>query len=122
MATATLPGNLIAFYTCICYEFSFIGAPTFGDMIDLPEEAEDCSSVDSSSVSEVLYTLFQRRYPTVVVRPQSLYNAAKRIASPTNSSLRGTSKLSGTALSLYRRKEWLPRNRTTQCMLNITCT
>ncbi|XP_019864443.1 PREDICTED: uncharacterized protein LOC109593780 [Amphimedon queenslandica] len=98
MATATLPG-----------------APTFGDMIDMLEEAEDCSSVNNSTLSEVLYTLFQMCYPTVVVRPQSLYNAAKRIAAPANSSLRGTSKLSGTALSLYRRKEWLPRIRTTQC-------
>ena len=71
--------------------------PTFGDMIDLLEEAEDCLSVINVSVSEVLYTLFQMRYHSVVVgRPQSFYNAAKQIAAPTCHSL----TLSRTGLKL----------------------
>ena len=69
-----------------------IATPIFGKLIGLLE-----------SVSEVLYSLFQMRYPHVTVgRPQRLYDAQKRIAGPTCKSLRGSSKLSGSALSGQR--------------------
>ena len=35
-----------------------IATPKFGDLIDLLEEAEDCSPASGKSVSEVLYSLF----------------------------------------------------------------
>uniref|UniRef100_A0A1X7VWG0 Uncharacterized protein n=1 Tax=Amphimedon queenslandica TaxID=400682 RepID=A0A1X7VWG0_AMPQE len=90
-----------------------LAIPTFGDLIDLLEEAEDLSAPSGKSVSEVLYSLFRIRYPHVTVgRPQRLYDAAKRVAGPTRSSLRRASKLSGSSLSLYRAKEWLPQSRT----------
>uniref|UniRef100_A0A1X7UWR5 Uncharacterized protein n=1 Tax=Amphimedon queenslandica TaxID=400682 RepID=A0A1X7UWR5_AMPQE len=57
--------------------------------------------------------LFWIRYPHVTVgRPQILYVAAERVAGPTCSSLSRASKLSGSSLSLYRAKEWLPASRT----------
>uniref|UniRef100_A0A1X7VSI2 Uncharacterized protein n=1 Tax=Amphimedon queenslandica TaxID=400682 RepID=A0A1X7VSI2_AMPQE len=60
------------------------------NLIDLLEEAEDLSAASRKSISEVLYSLFQLRYPHVTVgRPQRLYDAAKRVAGPTHSSLRG---------------------------------
>ncbi len=89
---------------------------TYGDLIDLVEEAEDCACAsDKTSVSEVLYSMFQMRYPHIAVsRSQRLYDAAMRIIAPTRPSLRGTSKLNGLALSSYRSKEWLPRTRLVQ--------
>uniref|UniRef100_A0A1X7VX47 Uncharacterized protein n=1 Tax=Amphimedon queenslandica TaxID=400682 RepID=A0A1X7VX47_AMPQE len=90
-----------------------ITTPTFADLIDLLEEAEDLSAAIGKSVSEVLYSLFRICYPHVTVgRQQRLYIAAKGAAGPTRSSLRGARKLSGSSLSLYRAKEWLPRSRT----------
>ena len=48
-----------------------IATPTFGDHIDLLEEAEDSYAASRKSVSEDLYSLFQIRYPHVTVgRPQ----------------------------------------------------
>lgn len=113
MATSLPLGIIpcITFHTLLL--IIMIATPTFGDLIDLLEEAEDCSPASGKSVSEVLYSLFQLRYPHVTIgRPQRLYDAVKRIAAPTRPSLRGASKLSGSSLSLYRSKEWLPRNRT----------
>ena len=113
MATSLLLGTVGCIILHTLLLIVLIATPTFGDLIDLLEEAEDSSAVNGKSVSEVLYSLFQMRYPHVTVgRPQRLYDAAKRIAGPTRKSLRGASKLSGSSLSLYRAKEWLPRNRT----------
>ena len=85
--------------------------PTYGDLIDLLKDSEDC--VDkSTSVPEVLYAKFQHAYPHVSIgRPKRFYDTVKRIAAPTQSSLRGDSKLSGSPLVAYRSKEWVPRTR-----------
>jgi hypothetical protein len=115
MATAFLSGIIAGIKVDTLLFIVLIATPTFGDLIDLLEEAEECSAANGKSTSELLYTIFQMHYPHVTVgRPQRLYDAAKRIAAPTRSSLRGASKLSGSSLTLYRAKEWLPRNHRTQ--------
>ncbi len=64
---------------------------TYGDLIDLLEEGEDCACASDKSVSEVLYSMFQMRYPHIAVsRSQRLYDAAMRIIAPTRPSLRET--------------------------------
>ena len=44
-------------------------------------------------------------------RPNRLYDTVRRIAAPTQPSLRGSSKISGSDLEAYRSKIWVPRIR-----------
>ena len=82
--------------------------PIYGDLIDLLQESENCVD-ESTSVPDILFEKFQLAHPHVNVgRPKHLYDTVKRIAAPTQPSLRGSSKICGPALALYRSKTWVP--------------
>ena len=51
------------------------------------------------------------KYPHILVssQPKRLFDALNRIVAPTQSSLRGPSKLTGSSLQNYRHKLWVPR-------------
>lgn len=80
--------------------------PTYGDLIDLFEETEhECRGNE-----DLLCTKFRMIYPDIG-RPRRFYETVKRIVAPTQPSLRGESRLSGSPLSSYRRRTWQPRIR-----------
>uniref|UniRef100_A0A1X7UPJ2 Uncharacterized protein n=1 Tax=Amphimedon queenslandica TaxID=400682 RepID=A0A1X7UPJ2_AMPQE len=85
--------------------------PMNGDLIDLLQESERC--VDkTSSIQDILFEKFQRAHPHINVGcPNRLYDTLKHIAAPTQPSLRGISKISGSDLEAYRSKVWVPRIR-----------
>ena len=75
------------------------------------QESENCVD-ENTSVPDILFEKFQLAHPHVNVgRPKRLYDTVKRIAAPTQPSLRGGSKISGQDLLLYRSKTWVPRVR-----------
>ena len=83
--------------------------PTYGSLIDLLQYAEvESGKTRKRSAVDILYDQFQIKYPHISIgRPKRLYDTAKRVSAPTQSSL----KLSGSALDFYRRRKWIPRIR-----------
>uniref|UniRef100_A0A1X7T1Q2 Uncharacterized protein n=1 Tax=Amphimedon queenslandica TaxID=400682 RepID=A0A1X7T1Q2_AMPQE len=77
------------------------GKPTYGELIDLFEEALD---------SDDLCAKFKIRYPEMKIG-RRFYDTVSRIAAPTKPSLTGKCSITGTQLLTYRRRTWEPRIR-----------
>ena len=73
--------------------------PTYGELIDLFNKCPDNNE-------------YREQYPKIYIgRPRRFYETVKRIVAPTQPSLRGGSKISGSSLSTYRKRIWEPRIR-----------
>lgn len=77
------------------------GKSTYGELIDLFDEALD---------SDDLCAKFKSRYPEIKIG-RRFYDTVSRIASPTKPSLTGKCSITGTQLATYRRRTWEPRIR-----------
>ena len=90
--------------------------PTYGELIDLLEDAErECAHSGSLPIEEVLCTNFRQKYPHVYIgRLGRFYDTVTRFAAATRpSATRGQTELSGSPLSHYRKRIWKPRIRNT---------
>ena len=92
--------------------------PTYGELIDLLEKSEKEAPLDY----EALCSVFQQQYPHIrIARPKRFYDTVNRIAAPTKPSSKGDSKLCGSPLVTYRKREWLPRVRYPAGMVYMKC-
>ena len=84
--------------------------PTYGELIDIFQEVEGNSlNNEHSLVSE-----FRKQFPKCPIgRPKRFFETVQRIAAPTQPSLIGHPKLSGSPLQSYRKRVWQPRIRNT---------
>ena len=108
MAQKEVQGKPLSIHFIACCPI----APTYGDLIDLLQECEELSAATGNvvNVTEILHQKCIRRFPHITFsRPKRLYDAVMRIVAPTRPSLRGSSKLRGSDLAQYRKKEWTPR-------------
>lgn len=88
-----------------------IEKPTYGDLIDLLKKVEG-----QPDAANLLFMEVRQNYPSIPIgRPNRLLDTVKRIAAPTQSSLHGGAKLSGSPLATYRKRSWEPRIRNTTC-------
>lgn len=84
--------------------------PTYGELIDLLAELDGRTNIVDLLCSEIC-----QRYPNISVsRPARLFDTINRIVMPTRPSLRGPPKLIGSPLATYRKRVWIPRDRTTK--------
>ena len=87
--------------------------PTYGDLIQKLEAAEEQSKTSEESVSDLLVSCFHRQYPSIPIgRPSRFHDTVQRIAAPTRQT-RGR-QLGGSPLRSYLRRVWMPRIRNTQ--------
>ena len=90
--------------------------PTYGELIDLLEKSEK----EAPSDYEALCSKFQQLYPHIrIARPKRFYDTVSRITAPTKPSSKGDSKLCGSPLATYRKREWIPRVRNTTGMVYV---
>lgn len=81
--------------------------PSYGELIDLLEQAEQ----ESRDFARTLCDKVHQMYPDLTInRPARFYDTVKRIAAPTRASLKGPSKLQGSPLLSYRKRQWIPKN------------
>ena len=79
--------NLVNFF---CLRTSITVKPTYGDLIDLYEEFEDCVKATGDSISELLFSKFQCCYPSVgISHPKQLYDTINQFVVPTRPLLIG---------------------------------
>lgn len=85
--------------------------PLYGELIDMLDEAEN--EADSPGcVSHLLLQKFKNRYEDITVdRPEHFYDTVCRIAAPTKPSMRGVAKLTGSPLTTYKQRKWVPKVR-----------
>ena len=89
----------------------FVGrkSPSYGELIDLLSDAEQESK---EHAPELLVVKVKQIYPHVSIgRPARFFDTVTRLAAPTRPSVIGPPKLCGSPLSLYRKREWIPRIR-----------
>ena len=85
-------------------------APTYGELIDMMETAENLATTSGDSVAELLCSFFHKNYPHIFIgRASRFYDTVKRIAAPTHSSR--LNQLNGSPLRSYLRRVWAPRIR-----------
>lgn len=85
--------------------------PTYGELVDLLEDSERGLTC-GDTVPDILYSKFKEAYPRIRIgRAKRFHTTIMRIAAPTRPSIRGESKLIGSPLIRYRRKNWIPRIR-----------
>ena len=73
----------------------------------------------SPSDYATLCSNFKKLYPHIrIARPKRFYDTVSRIAAPTKPSCKGDSKLCGSPLATYRKREWVPRVRNTAGMVH----
>lgn len=113
MANSTRSGREFdSFFHMLVYIVKFLHValrePTYGELIDMFEDAErECPDDEN-----LLYSKFKSLYPRIYVgRLRRFYETVRRVVAPTRASLRGDCKLTGSPLSSYRRRTWVPRIR-----------
>ena len=96
--------------------------PSYGDLIDLLEAAEIVSETDRDrSVADILTETFTVSYPHIPIsRPSRFPDTVRRLAAPAKPSAVGWHKLTGSPLTLYHHRHWIPRIRRKQRMLMCT--
>ena len=88
--------------------------PTYGELIEMLLSAEEEAKINGESISELLLSIFRRRYPHISIgRASRFYDTVRRIAAPTQSSTR-LRQLDGSPLRSYLKRVWMPRIRNTQ--------
>ena len=84
--------------------------PSYGDLIDLLEYVETAN--ENGPVADILFEKFAASYPHIPIsRPSRFLDTVRRLAAPTKPSAVGQQKLTGSPLTSYRRRHWVPRNR-----------
>ena len=76
--------------------------PSYGELIDLLELSEQ----ESRDIAGTLCDKVHEMHPNLKInRPTRFYDTVKRIAPPTQASLKGPSKLQGSPLLSYRKRQ-----------------
>jgi len=83
--------------------------PSYGELIDLLSDAE---RELKEHAPELLCDKVRQRYPHVSIgQPARFFDTVTCLAAPTRPSHTGPPKLCGSPLSLYRKRDWIPRAR-----------
>ena len=96
--------------------------PTYEGLIRFLDFAEETVANNKSccgqSVAEILVLEFKSHYPRITIsRPGQFLDTVRRLAAPTKSSTIGQTKLTGSPLHSYLRRQWIPRIRGTYDIL-----
>jgi hypothetical protein len=95
--------------------------PTYGELIQLLDDAESECENRERSVAEILSHNFTSKYPHIPIhRCGRFMDTVIRIAAPTRSSVLGQQKLIRSPLQSYLGKQWAPYIRS-NILLSMLC-